>query len=434
MNETILKAGVARQIITPPPGIYLIGYGDRSKGNRGVHDDLTATALVLEDGSLQLALVACDLLCLNEFIVDRVRAAVGPETQAILCCSHTHSGPIAYADERSPRPNRVYIDDLVAKIARAVHQASQALHPVHLTLSQSQADISINRREHTLDGKVIIGENPTGVADRSVNVLSVFTTEGDRLATLVNYACHGTVLGPDNLLASADWIGAMRSRLETELGGLVLFLQGATGDLNPRMGWESEKAWELAQSQGERLAATAIEAVKHGQKPLISLPLSLSRREVALPFEARVTSPRPPTTYRKEILAMAELPPFLFPLTDFLLNRRYPWRSCLQPGTGDLAGFWCVPLRLNVLRLGELSLVTFGCETFTEIGLRVKAASSVPYTLFASVTDGCIGYLPTAAAHAEGGYEVDLAPFAYRFPGRLAVHSAEIAVQAAVSL
>ena len=56
MNETILKAGVARQIITPPPGIYLIGYGDRSKGNRGVHDDLTATALALEDGSLRYRL------------------------------------------------------------------------------------------------------------------------------------------------------------------------------------------------------------------------------------------------------------------------------------------------------------------------------------------------------------------------------------------
>ena len=48
MNQaTTFRAGAAREVITPPTGIYLIGYGDRTKGNIGVHDDLTATALVL---------------------------------------------------------------------------------------------------------------------------------------------------------------------------------------------------------------------------------------------------------------------------------------------------------------------------------------------------------------------------------------------------
>ena len=48
MNESLL-AGIARRVINPPKGIFLIGYGDRTKGNIGVHDDLTATALVLDD-------------------------------------------------------------------------------------------------------------------------------------------------------------------------------------------------------------------------------------------------------------------------------------------------------------------------------------------------------------------------------------------------
>ena len=60
MDRTELRAGIAREIISPPQGIYLIGYGDRTKGNTGIHDDLTATALVLDDGRTRLALVACD--------------------------------------------------------------------------------------------------------------------------------------------------------------------------------------------------------------------------------------------------------------------------------------------------------------------------------------------------------------------------------------
>ncbi|HSQ38824.1 MAG TPA: hypothetical protein VLM78_01585, partial [Anaerolineales bacterium] len=73
INDSSLTAGVARRNISPPKGIFLIGYGDRAKGNLGVHDDLTATALVLDDGTARVAIVALDMLVINEFIVDRVR-------------------------------------------------------------------------------------------------------------------------------------------------------------------------------------------------------------------------------------------------------------------------------------------------------------------------------------------------------------------------
>jgi hypothetical protein len=164
---------------------------------------------------------------------------------------------------------------------------------------------------------------------------------------------------------------------------------------------------------------------------LAGTPLGLLRREVWFPFEAYVRSAKPPTVYRKRILKMGGLPSFLWPLTDSLLNQRYPWRSRLEPGSGEWAGRWTTPLRITAARLGELALVTFGSETFTEIGLQIKAASPAAQTLFASVTDGCIGYLTTPEAHAEGGYEVDTAPYAYRFPGRLAPQSADLALQAA---
>jgi len=77
-NGPSLLAGVARRIISPPKGIFLIGYGDRTKGNLGVHDDLTATALILDDGTARVAIVALDMLAINEFIVDRVRARLAP--------------------------------------------------------------------------------------------------------------------------------------------------------------------------------------------------------------------------------------------------------------------------------------------------------------------------------------------------------------------
>jgi hypothetical protein len=172
MTDFQLRAGVARRTITPPPGIFLVGYGDRTKGNTGVHDDLTATALVLEDGAGRLAIVALDMLAINEFVVDRVRARLDP-IEVLLCCSHTHSGPIAYAGKGSPRKNRAYIDSLVDAIVAAVRQAGSQTVPVRLEYACGQAGIAVNRRERMPDGHFEIGRNPQGAVDRSVQVVSV---------------------------------------------------------------------------------------------------------------------------------------------------------------------------------------------------------------------------------------------------------------------
>ena len=427
MDNTKLRAGVAREVISPPKGIYLIGYGDRAKGNAGVHDDLTATALVLDDGRERLALVACDLLCLNEFVVDRVQAQVGEGTPVVICCSHTHAGPIAYADYGSGRARRAYVNTLVERIARAVRRAASALVPVELAWSQAEADIAVNRREKQPDGEVVIGVNAEGPIDRSVGVLSVRAADGAPLATVVNFACHGTVLGPGNLLVSADWIGAMRPRVERALGGLTLFLQGAAGDLNPDHEWGEGDPWEAVQSLGERVADQVIAAYEGGLSPLAGVPLHLDRQEVWLPLEAKAITPTPLPAYRRALTEVAGLPYALRFIVDILLEHRYPWRSRVEAREG----VWQVPLRVNGVRVGDLGLVTFAAETLTEIGTAVKAASPAAVTMFASVSDGCIGYLPTAEAHAEGGYEVDVAPFFYRYPARLASDCAQIATNAA---
>ncbi len=437
MSESQLLAAAARRVITPPKGIFLIGYGDRTRGNLGVHDELTATALVLAFGEKKIALVALDLLAINEFIVDRVRAEL-PGIEAFLCCSHTHSGPIAYADEKSPRLNREYIEALVANIVAAVNEAKGKLSPARLEYHQSEAGIAINRREQMPDGRFEIGRNPQGVVDKSVQLVSVLSAPGPssaegagvraevRIATLVNYACHGTVLGPDNLLVSADWIGAMRAKVEAELGGLVLFIQGATANLNPDMDWHSPTAFQTMQAEGESVAASVLTVLRQRGESLPVECLGVERAEVWLPLETAVTSPHPPKKeYRAPLLKMAGLPGWLGFAVDYLLSVRYPWK----PRLAARAGFWQVPMRIGVAKLGDLALVAYGAEVFTEIGLAVKAASPAKFTLFASLSDGCVSYLPTAAAHVEGGYEVDTAPYAYRYPGRLQVVCEELALQ-----
>ncbi|MBZ0285988.1 MAG: hypothetical protein K8I30_00130, partial [Anaerolineae bacterium] len=55
-----LRAGITRRTTNPPPGIFLMGYGNRVQGNTGIHDDLWVTTLVLDDGNTRAAILAAD--------------------------------------------------------------------------------------------------------------------------------------------------------------------------------------------------------------------------------------------------------------------------------------------------------------------------------------------------------------------------------------
>ncbi len=297
-----LHAGVARRDITPPKGIYQIGYGDRTKGNTGVHDALTATALVLDDGTKRIAIVALDMLTINEFIVDRVAPA---SHRPRCCCAVPIPTPVRSPTRMRSRPARTGSTSThwwTTSLPPCRRQA-QDLMPARLEYSHGEAEVGINRRERKPDGHMEIGRNPAGARDKSVQVVSVLSAaDGRRLGTLVNYACHGTVLGPDNLLISADWIGAMRRKVEAELGGLALFLQGATANINPDMYWEDAHAFEKVTEQGTKVADAVLTChPRRNQKGSMALPLGIERGEAWMPTETPVTTSRPPKNYGKPL-------------------------------------------------------------------------------------------------------------------------------------
>ncbi len=418
-----LNIGVARKNISPPAGIYLIGYGNRTKGNRGVHDELSATALSVDDGLHQLVIVACDLLAINEHTVARIQAQTG--SNIVICCSHTHSGPITYAGQRSSRRNREYVTYLVGQIVAAVKESQVNPQPAQLKWAQGEADVAVNRRERKADGRVEIGVNPTGPIDHSLGVLQAQTAVGKVIASLVNFQCHGTVLGPRNMHASADWIDAMRRSLEQETGAPVLFLQGATGDLNPDHAWSGDD-YETAEAIGKEVARQAANVIP-ALEAISGEAVSFHQEQVWLALEAEAHSPTPPSTYRSVLARMTHVPRFII---DAVLNYRYPWKSHITARDG----YWSVPVVLTQLRLGAATIYALGAEVFTEIGMSIKQGSPTTPALFASVSSGCIGYLPTAEEHRLGGFEVDISPYFYRLPSRLNANSADRVMQAVKNL
>jgi neutral ceramidase len=412
-NEA-LRAGVARSVITPPLGSPLTGFADRGDAT-GCHDELTATALVLESGQLRIAIVACDLLYIrgSAELKQAITAATGiPAERVLLTASHTHYGPAVdsaaetaaalVAEDKRPLVS-AYRANLVHALAGVVAAACQRLTDATIGWADGSATIGINRREKLPDGSIILGNNADGPCDRRVLVTRIDRADGKPLAVLLNTACHAVSLGSDCTEITADFPGVARELIERETGATCLFLQGAAGNINPTlMGWD----WTYARRLGLSLGAEGARLFWTAQ-PEHSHRLAFAGETIQLPplMPASADAARALVAeLEAELSGSASSNSLGHTWTEWRLTRA---RRAADALSGAAAPLPFVPAELAAVRLGEqLAMITSPGEVFTELGQAIVAQSGYGGTIFGGYTNEAIGYVPTPSAYAEGGYEV----------------------------
>ena len=415
--STPLRVGLQRVPITPPVGIMQIGYFARTHGCEYVHDDLYATALVLDDGQTKLAWVTCDLLFLHAESVARIRQEVAqrtdiPAEHIMLSCTHTHSGPIPYAGPAQSERDHLYTNGLVYQIAGAVCAAWARLEPAKLGFGRSQAHIGANRREQRSDGQVVLGNNPAGPTDPEVGVLRIDRADGSPLAALVNHACHAVALSAANYGISADWPGAMRRTVEQATGATCLFVQGGCADINPVGG--PQAGYERVQQLGQAAGGAAIQAWAESAPLPDPVTLGAALRPLALPLLGPLDAAGQPVMPVEQVAETR----VRMPWADYVRARaeRFPWKDIIQ----ESADGWHIAAEVQAFRIGDIAVAAAPVEPFVEIGLHIKDQSALPKVVFAGYSNGLVGYLPTPSAYDIGGYEVDLSYIYYHLPAPLA--------------
>lgn len=433
-----LTAGVARSVITPPLGTFLVGFAAREEGARDIDADLVATALVLGAGSQRVAIVSVDMLAVHPELGAAVRSEVTrrtgiPGDHVMVAATHTHSGPMSYATDANRPFERAYVAWLPHALASTVELADRRRVPARLGTGAATGDIAVNRRQRTAEGRIVLGENPDGPIDPEVGVVRVDQADGRPLAVVAVYACHAVTMGPPSLLISPDWPGAMRDLVEAVTGATVLFLQGAAGNINPKGGVRSDPAHTRA--VGRRLAPAVVRAWDDAAPQETVGPVAARASRIVLPLV-------PPSEFQPEFHEL--VPPGGLPQDPALLRRlldeRFPWRAPLVPLPAEAgSGLQGVETEIQAIRLGSAVIGSVGAEAFVELALAFKAGakSRLPADarpLFAAYSNGCIGYLPSRSAYAEGGYEVREAHFGYRLPSPVAPGSDELVVRELLDL
>ena len=388
-----LKAGIAREIITPKIGGLLSGYGS-DKPSTVVNDDLTVTALAIEYEKIRVVLMSATVCLIDNNLSDRLRALCGeaagvPAANVILAATHTHSGPVMTTEYN----DQIFIPGCIAAARASVKE----MKPATVGVAKTESRVGINRRKLTSEGRILLSNNPWATFDPEMTVISFKGEDQKIIANIIHYAAHGTSAGI-NTEITRDWNGVMIDRLEKESGGITMFIQGLQGDIGPRLpngedkgdiryvmelgaiaGLDAVRAFKDIRVYRDEAMSVATGEVKLPQAPL--MPLEEAKNELAK-LEAGVAG-RWTAGNRSNLTKIIEF---------------------YEKGeTGE--SFFVYPQTL--IKIGPIVFIPVPFEVSSEISLRLRTYSKYGHTLALGCTNGSNSYLVSQDQICRGGYEVE---------------------------
>jgi hypothetical protein len=393
--------------VTPPLGHPLCG-GWITPATEIV-DRQWANGVILSGDEPPIVLVAVDWCEIRNGGHDQWRqeiaTAVGtPVERVAVQCVHPHDAPFADPEAehllRQHHAQGTSLDlEFFDRAARAVADAARAAasrgEPVtEIGTGQARVyQVASNRRVKGPDGKVgpmrgssckdeTLRAAPEGLIDPYLKTISFWN--GDRLiAALHYYATHPmSYYGRGGV--SCDFCGLARDRIATEVGGAHVYFTGGAGNIGA--GKYNNGSPEIRPILTERMRGGMRESLASTRRQPLER-IGWTTLPVRLPTRTEFTE----SLYRG----------LLEDETESHLNRcrgagGLAWLN--RVNAGHAIDFAC--LSLNNVRVLHLP-----GEPFIEYQLYAQELRPDRFVAMAGYGDCGPGYLPTAVAYDEGGYE-----------------------------
>ena len=386
----------------------------RCHGAEGIHDPLFCKVMViLQEGKEEQKAVICsndvcavdpeDAMFIRKDISNKLSI---PIRNIIISATHTHSGPATFG-AFNPKAEKYVTDIFKPRVIEAISEAYRTAKPAFIGYSSGCEDtVSHYRRLKTTDGKIIMNWEPypaekiigpAGEMDPQVIVIKVVETENPEttLGVLFNHAGHPCILPGTSFQISADYPGKASDVIRKTMGGIAVFLNAAGGSVD--IDGIKDRDFPGVERAGQALGNEVIKVAKRIKPMNHDGKIAVSSIQFEIPYREITT----------EELEWAEK----------IKENGSGELKTLADGVGDeyVANLFLklhekkgtfIPIEMIGVAIGELAVISFPGEIFTEIGLSLKKKSPFKYTVINDLANGRNGYFPTDKAIGEGGYAV----------------------------
>ncbi len=408
----MLQAGFARLDVTPPLGSFVAGHF-RDRFAKEVLDPIELNAIAVSDGKETVLIISADFLQILMKYADEIRDTIAervgiPSQNIMIACLHQHSSIVLREHRHSILSDRAYIDLLYRKFADVAQLAVQDLKDaeLHTAILPTEEQLSFVRRYVMKDGTIATNpggrrneiERPCDEADNNVR-LCRFKRNGGNDIALVNFSTHADTIHKE--LFSADWPGFVRRYVEQDLEGVSCMVTvGAQGDSN-HVEFMAEKirdGYAHTDHMGRVIANSVLKMWDCTEERRVEKITS----DIDIVFNKTRTEGEERYDACKKLLDDYHAKPSDIDITTLGEATRIVKLR-------DQTIYQKIPV--TVINLGDVGFVGFGGEPFTRYARAVQEACPDRFIIVSCCTNGGEGYLPTAKAFAEGGYEAGSSPF-----------------------
>ncbi len=424
------KVGFAAVKITPSEtGIPLGGYYVRY--STGVHDDVYARTLYLAADD-EVFIIACDLISLYGKFVNRMRKSIKKytgvkEKNILICALHDHSAPDTMGLEGVKGYFKYtlgakWFNDIQQKIVKSAVLAKK---------NAKEGNIGVLSKPLKMNEKVVINRRyPHKELKYPFSVWKITDNDNNLLASVVNFACHGTTLNNKNLLISAEYPGYLINKVENEFSPhFSMYLNGPCGDINPYLfspkleldqinleyyfkeefgNYNDLCSYDHTKRIGERLADHAIQLLQDANaQPINKIKVFTKQIEIPVLYHH-------PNMKFKDFLITLFLKKGLIRVVRVLNRSNANYLSFIQKKKQLYS-----QIELQLIRINEdVLIIAIPAEVFSEIGEELIIKSPIKHTIIVELANDNIGYVFPMSETEKGGYEVfGIADIAGLLPG-----------------
>jgi len=375
----MLEVGAAALNITPSKPQYMCGYVMRTEKSKGTHKDLAVTSFALRADTKLIILISAELIMIDQEMSQSVREVLSkkysiPEKMISIGAVHTHSAPVINtAIDSEEKLDKEYRQYIICQMIKAAEESVNNLQTVDHTIYRSgRIEGLYGNRNNKLDD-----------GDKWVHIID-FKNKENLIASIVNFSCHGTVLGPDNYYLSADLPGEIRRGIKDKTGIPPLILNGNSGDMGNRQYRQGNDLNELNRV-GAEICSQILSFSKETEINICNLSCDEVKQEIHYKMDKQKL---------KELISENEL--------KLEKEENYDKRKLLKSGITFLKERMSrskldvsIDITSLIYKLGDLAIVTIPGELFSKLGLQMKKDSEYKPTLI-------FGY----ANNFNGGYLV----------------------------
>lgn len=399
MNQLYL--GVAREIITPEVGCQLYGYAP-DVFSVAVADDLTATAFYFRQENKQALMISTTVCSIKTELARQILCEIEtkfqiPKECCMLSATHTHSGPNLSGTEGWGEIDQSYIDSIfLPNILKAAEKAVLAAKPVTVGWSVGKSDVGINRRQPNHENISCLGQNPWGLFNPNMYVISFRDKDKNTVANIIHYGAHCTAAGRYPHI-SRDWAGIMIDTLEEESGGITAFFNGTEGDVGPRL--SNGKTTGNKKHVYETGYAASRDAIRiYHQIIDYHTPLLLSgTNQVQIPLKPKMPLEEAKALYEEHKECTV----------NYRAMIRKQAESIIKAYEMNVEDEQYFTFGQPMIALGGMVFLGAPYELFSEMGIRIDEAFKDMAVLSCTNTNGSEGYFVTQSELCRGGYEVE---------------------------